>query len=164
MRLARPLCTTGLTTSILGLGGGRICSDNVSGADVDRLAGAALDAGVTLIDTARSYGLSEERLGRALAGRREGLLLSTKVGYGAPSVPDWTGEVITAGVDAALRRLRTDRLGGGWRHARRNREPGSAWSGTGGSRRWQARPRRSARSIYGAAGPAPRSHPAPDAR
>jgi len=69
-----------------------------------------LDAGVTLIDTARSYGLSEERLGRALAGRRERVVLSTKVGYGVPGVPDWTGRSVTDGVDAALLRLRTDRL------------------------------------------------------
>jgi len=82
----------------------------VSDDDVDRLLGAAHDAGVTLIDTARSYGLSEERLGRALAGRRGRFVLSTKVGYGVPGIPDWTGPCVTAGVDAALDRLATDRL------------------------------------------------------
>jgi aryl-alcohol dehydrogenase-like predicted oxidoreductase len=96
--------------SALGLGAGRIGGPETSDADVDRLLGSALDAGVTLIDTARSYGASEERLGRALAGRRERVVLSTKVGYGVPGVPDWTGQCISAGVDAALVRLRTDRL------------------------------------------------------
>jgi aryl-alcohol dehydrogenase-like predicted oxidoreductase len=96
--------------STLGLGAGRIGGPETSDADVDRLLGTALDAGVTLIDTARSYGASEERLGRALAGRRERVVLSTKVGYGVPGVPDWTGQCIAAGVDAALVRLRTDRL------------------------------------------------------
>ncbi|MDQ3339053.1 MAG: aldo/keto reductase [Myxococcota bacterium] len=36
--------------------------------------------------------------------------LSTKLGYGVPGIPDWTGPCITAGVDAALRRLGTDRI------------------------------------------------------
>jgi aryl-alcohol dehydrogenase-like predicted oxidoreductase len=94
----------------VGLGAGRIGGPETSEADVDRLVGGALDAGVTLIDTARSYGLSEERLGRALAGRRERVVLSTKVGYGVPGVPDWTARSVTDGVDAALLRLRTDRL------------------------------------------------------
>jgi aryl-alcohol dehydrogenase-like predicted oxidoreductase len=106
----RPLGKTGLSVSALGLGAGRIGGPETSEADVDRLVGGALDAGVTLIDTARSYGLSEERLGRALAGRRERVVLSTKVGYGVPGVPDWTARSVTAGVDAALLRLRTDRL------------------------------------------------------
>ena len=106
----RPLGKTGFSVSALGLGAGRIGGPETSEADVDRLVGGALDAGVTLIDTARSYGLSEERLGRALAGRRERVVLSTKVGYGVPGVPDWTARCITDGVDAALLRLRTDRL------------------------------------------------------
>jgi aryl-alcohol dehydrogenase-like predicted oxidoreductase len=106
----RPLGKTGLSVSALGLGAGRIGGPETSEADVDRLVGGALDAGVTLIDTARSYGLSEERLGRALAGRRERVVLSTKVGYGVPGVPDWTARSVTDGVDAALLRLRTDRL------------------------------------------------------
>lgn len=106
----RPLGQTGLSVSLLGLGAGRIGEPGTSDAEVDGLVGGALDAGVTLIDTARSYGLSEERLGRALAGRRERVVLSTKVGYGVPGLADWTGPCITAGVDAALARLRTDRL------------------------------------------------------
>jgi aryl-alcohol dehydrogenase-like predicted oxidoreductase len=100
----------GLSVSAVGLGAGRIGGTETTDADVDRLVGGALDEGVTLIDTARSYGLSEERLGRALAGRRDRVVLSTKVGYGVPGVPDWTPRCITDGVDAALARLRTDRL------------------------------------------------------
>jgi aryl-alcohol dehydrogenase-like predicted oxidoreductase len=103
----RPLGRSGLLVSPVGLGAGRIGGPNVSDADVDRLLGAALDAGVTLVDTARSYGSSEERLGRALAGRRDRVVLSTKVGYGVPGLPDWTGACVAAGVDAALGRLAT---------------------------------------------------------
>ena len=108
--LQRTLGTTGLTVSAVSLGAGRIGGDDSSDAAVDRLLGAALDAGITLIDTARSYGLSEERLGRALRGRREKFVVSTKVGYGTPGIEDWTEKCITAGVDAALARLQTDRL------------------------------------------------------
>lgn len=104
----RPLGATRLRVSAVGLGAGQIGGSNDG--EVDRLVGAALDSGITLIDTARSYGLSEELLGRAMAGRRERVVLSTKVGYGVAGVQDWTPACISAGVDAALLRLRTDRI------------------------------------------------------
>ncbi len=106
----RPLGATGLWVSAVGLGAGRLGIAGTSDPEVDRLVGRALDAGVALVDTARSYGLSEERLGRALTRRRDRVVLSTKVGYGVPGLPDWTGPCVAAGVDAALTRLRTDRL------------------------------------------------------
>jgi aryl-alcohol dehydrogenase-like predicted oxidoreductase len=70
----------------------------------------AVDAGITLIDTAPSYGVSEQRIGKYLGARRDGVVISTKLGYGVPGVPDWTGPCITAGVEQALRVLRTDRI------------------------------------------------------
>jgi aryl-alcohol dehydrogenase-like predicted oxidoreductase/predicted acetyltransferase len=110
-RRARAFGRTGLVVPAVGLGAGRIGGPESTDADVDRLVGAALDAGVWLFDSARSYGLSEERLGHALGGgRRERAVVSTKIGYGIPGLPDWTGATIDAGVDAALGRLRTDRL------------------------------------------------------
>ena len=105
---SRPLGRTGLTVSVLGLGAGRIGESGTTDAEVDRLIGTALDLGVTLVDTARSYGASEERIGRALQGRRGSVVLSTKLGYGVPGVPDWTGPAVVAGVDGALERLRTE--------------------------------------------------------
>lgn len=105
---SRALGRTGLTVSVLGFGAGRIGESGTTDADVDRLLGTALDLGVTLVDTARSYGASEERLGRALRGRRGSVVLSTKLGYGVPGVPDWTGPAVEAGVDGALERLRTE--------------------------------------------------------
>jgi len=106
----RPFGNTGLTVPVLGFGAGHVGDPAMDEAEVGRLLHGALDLGVTLIDTARSYGLSEERIGRHLAGRRDEFVLSTKVGYGIPGYEDWTGPVIAAGVDAALGRLRTDRI------------------------------------------------------
>jgi aryl-alcohol dehydrogenase-like predicted oxidoreductase len=66
---------------------------------------AALDAGITVIDTAPSYGggNSESIIGEATEGRREAFTLATKVSYGNQSA----GQVI-ASVEESLRRLRTD--------------------------------------------------------
>jgi aryl-alcohol dehydrogenase-like predicted oxidoreductase len=76
----------------------------------------ALDLGVTLFDTAEAYGpfTNEELLGRALAGRRDQVVLATKFGFrfegnqltGTDSRPAHVREV----VEASLRRLRTDRI------------------------------------------------------
>lgn len=106
----RAFGNTPLLVSPLGLGAGRIGGDDIDDRDVDHLLGAALDAGVNLIDTARSYGRSEERLGRWMQGKRDEVVISTKGGYGIPGFLDWTGPCITAGVDAALGRLRTDHI------------------------------------------------------
>lgn len=106
----RPLGRTGLHVTALGFGAMHLNDDRVSEAEAGRLLNAVLDAGVNLIDTARGYGLSEERIGRHLAHRRQDFVLSTKVGYGIPGVPDWTAACILAGVDAALARLRCEQL------------------------------------------------------
>jgi aryl-alcohol dehydrogenase-like predicted oxidoreductase len=100
--------STGLDVSGLGLGAGPLGLGSLTESDAERLLHGAVDAGVTLIDTARSYGESEVRIGRHLGGRRAGVILSTKLGYGIEGVPDWTGECAARGVDAALVRLRTD--------------------------------------------------------
>lgn len=104
----RPLGRTGLEVSVLGFGAGQVGSADLEDRAASALLNGALDAGLNLIDTAPSYGLSEERIGRFLSGRRQEFLLSTKCGYGVPGVADWTPECITLGVDQALRRLRTE--------------------------------------------------------
>lgn len=107
----RPLGRTGLQTSLLGFGAMHINDDrSTSEEEAGRLLNEVLDLGITLIDTARSYGLSEERIGRHLAHRRSEFLLSTKVGYGVDGVPDWTYDCIVGGVERALRVMRTDVL------------------------------------------------------
>jgi len=106
----RPLGTTGMVVSELGLGAGPLGDPRLDDAAAERLIVEAIERGVTLIDTAPSYGRSEARIGAALRGRRDRVVVSTKLGYGVPGVPDWTGPCITAGIDAALARLQTDRL------------------------------------------------------
>jgi aryl-alcohol dehydrogenase-like predicted oxidoreductase len=101
---------TDLMLSSLGLGAGQIGDARLADADVDHLLNTAVDEGVTLIDTAPGYGLSEARIGRYLGSRRGDFVLSTKLGYGVVGVENWTGPCITAGIEQALRLMHTDRI------------------------------------------------------
>jgi len=107
---ARPFGRTGLSVSPLGLGAGEIGGDQLDDRDVETLLRTAVDCGVTLIDSARSYGQSEARIGRFLAPVRDRLVLSTKVGYGVDGVPDWTAECVRLGIERALGQMATDRI------------------------------------------------------
>ncbi|MGB5103932.1 MAG: aldo/keto reductase [Steroidobacteraceae bacterium] len=104
----RPYGRTGIVVPVLGFGAMQVGDPRLPESDAERVLTAALDLGLTLIDTARSYGLAEERIGRHLAHRRSEFVLSTKVGYGVDGLQDWTHDCIVAGVEAACRRLRTD--------------------------------------------------------
>jgi len=106
----RPFGRTGLSVSALGLGAGEIGAAKLDEFEIEALLRTAIDCGVTLIDTARSYGCSEERIGRFLAPVRDAAVLSTKVGYGVDGVADWTGECVRRGIDRALGLLATDRI------------------------------------------------------
>ncbi|PLR28877.1 aldo/keto reductase [Caulobacter zeae] len=80
-----------------------------------RLIDICLEAGVTLFDTADVYsnGASEEILGEALAGRRDEALISTKLGLPMGDGPLDAGASrlrLVRGVEAALKRLKTDRI------------------------------------------------------
>lgn len=99
---------TGLKVPVLGFGAMQVGAPDLDDASAARLLHHVLDAGLTLLDTARSYGLAEERIGRHLARRRDEFVLSTKVGYDIAGVPDWTYDCVIQGVDAARDRLRTD--------------------------------------------------------
>lgn len=106
------LGTTGLKVSEACLGTnmfGRVADAAASKAMVD----AAVDAGINFIDTADVYGdgLSEEFLGRAIAGRRQSLVIATKVRSKMGAGPNDEGlsrRHILDGVEASLRRLGTD--------------------------------------------------------
>ena len=104
----RPFGKTGLVIPSLGWGAAAAGDPALSESEAEALLNSVLDLGIGLVDTARSYGLSEERIGRHLARRRGEFLLSTKVGYGVPGHEDWTAGCVSAGVDFALSMLRTD--------------------------------------------------------
>ncbi|MDN3545901.1 aldo/keto reductase [Kinneretia asaccharophila] len=106
----RPLGRSGLQVSALGFGAMHLQDARLSEAEAGRLLNQVLDLGISLIDTARSYGLSEERIGRHLAHRRDEFLLSTKLGYGVEGVADWSYACIVQGVERALRLMRCEWL------------------------------------------------------
>lgn len=101
---------TGLKVSVLGLGAIQIGNVAVSEEAAKSVLEKALALGINLIDTAPSYGVSEQRIGAYLSGQRDQFVLSTKLGYGVEGIEDWTGACITAGVEQALRKLKTDRI------------------------------------------------------
>ncbi|GAA4447175.1 aldo/keto reductase [Phytohabitans houttuyneae] len=84
-------------------------------AEARRLVDICLEAGVTLFDTADVYsaGASEEVLGRAIKGRRDKVLISTKTGLPVGDGPNEAGSSRTRLIEAceaALRRLGTDHI------------------------------------------------------
>src|SRR5512139_3771007 len=117
----RRLGNSGLAVSVVGIGcnnfGGRIGQ-----AQTQAVVDAAIGAGITLFDTADTYGMpkgaSEEALGAALKanGRRDDIVLATK--FGSPldglNGDDWDARgsrrYIIKAVDTSLRRLGTDRI------------------------------------------------------
>jgi aryl-alcohol dehydrogenase (NADP+) len=81
--------------------------------ETTRIIHKALDAGINFIDTADAYnhGESEEIVGKALKGRRDGVVLSTKVYHPMGKDPNQQGgsrRWITRAVEDSLRRLQTD--------------------------------------------------------
>jgi aryl-alcohol dehydrogenase-like predicted oxidoreductase len=114
----RQLGNSGLTVSVVGLG----CNNfgrRVDLAGTRAVVDAALDAGVTLFDTADIYGIdrdggSERLLGEVLAGRREDVVIATKFGsdMAGSNGADWgvrgSRRYIRRAAEASLRRLQTD--------------------------------------------------------
>jgi aryl-alcohol dehydrogenase-like predicted oxidoreductase len=115
----RSLGDSGLIVSVTGLG----CNNFGRRLDLDAtraVVDAALETGVTLLDTADSYGhggASEEFLGEVLAGRRDEVVLATKfghrgfdMGYGPAAGGKGGRAYVRRAVERSLRRLRTDYL------------------------------------------------------
>ena len=108
----RPLGKSGLVVSVVGLGcnnfGSRIGKD-----ETRAVVEAAIDVGITLFDTANTYGDgdSERFLGQALKGRRDQALIATKFGgrmEHIDSVARGSRLYIRRAIDASLQRLGTD--------------------------------------------------------
>ncbi|MBW8802896.1 MAG: aldo/keto reductase [Catenulisporales bacterium] len=110
----RVLGATGIEVSSYALGTmmfGKI--GNPDHADSERIIHAALDAGINFVDTADMYnaGESEEIVGKALAGRRDDVVLATKVHFSLDDQRNHGGNsrrYIVRAVEDSLRRLRTD--------------------------------------------------------
>jgi aryl-alcohol dehydrogenase-like predicted oxidoreductase len=92
----------------LGLGGYPLGGGygRVDEAQAKETVDAALDAGITYIDTAESYLESEARLGRILKGRRDRVFLATKA---FPCEP-YSFRNLSAALESSLKRLQTDRI------------------------------------------------------
>jgi aryl-alcohol dehydrogenase-like predicted oxidoreductase len=115
----KALGNSGLVVSVAGLGCnnfGRRLDVAATRAVVD----AAIDSGITLLDTADIYGgagRSEEMLGEVLEGRWDQVVLATKfgsqgadMGYGAAAGAKGGRSYIRRAVEQSLRRLRTDHI------------------------------------------------------
>jgi aryl-alcohol dehydrogenase-like predicted oxidoreductase len=108
----RRLGDSEIEVSVVGLG----CNQLGRRVDLDgtrALVDAALDSGITFFDTADIYGgagRSEELLGEALEGRRDGVVIGTKFGMdmGDGKGPRGSADYIRDAIDASLRRLRID--------------------------------------------------------
>jgi aryl-alcohol dehydrogenase-like predicted oxidoreductase len=100
-----------LAVSVVGIG----CNNFGTRLDEAGTAGvvaAALDAGITLFDTADVYGSqrSEEFLGRSLGTRRDDVVVATKFGVPVPDGGGAAPEYVARACEASLRRLGTDRI------------------------------------------------------
>ena len=117
----RTLGRSGLVVSTVGLGCnnfGRANTVTESQEGTDAVIGAAIDAGVTLFDTADIYGaergLSETLMGNSLKGKRDKIVLATKFGMDMAGAngPDWgargSRRYVRLAVESSLRRLQTD--------------------------------------------------------
>ena len=107
----RQLGRSGLTISAIGLG----CNNfgmRIDATETAKVVHAALDAGVTFLDTAEMYGggKSEEFLGDALQGRRDEAVIATKFGGLGGTVAHGRGSRhnIIRACEQSLRRLKTD--------------------------------------------------------
>src|SRR5262245_28955794 len=119
----RALGRTGLQVTMLGYGAmelrGAPRGREVTDQQADTILNAVLDSGINYIDTSIDYGVSEERIGRYIAGRRAEYYLASKCGclVGAAPAPRgqrsphvFTRENILRGVEQSLARMRTDHL------------------------------------------------------
>jgi aryl-alcohol dehydrogenase-like predicted oxidoreductase len=103
---------TDMQVSVLGFGGAEIGFDGADDATVATLLHDAIDAGLNVIDTAECYADSEEKIGRALSGRRGDFHLFTKCGHpdGAGTTANWQPDSLLASMERSLKRLKTDHV------------------------------------------------------
>jgi len=108
----RKLGHTDLNLSLIGFGGSALGGvfGNFDPGEGIRAVHRAVDSGINFFDSSPYYGitLSETRLGEALVGRRQRVVLATKCGrYGLDEF-DFSAKRVLASMDESLRRLQTD--------------------------------------------------------
>jgi L-galactose dehydrogenase len=108
----RKLGQTDLSLSVVGFGSATFGNvfGNIDVGEGIRAVHFAIDSGINFFDSSPYYGntLAETRLGEALAGRRERVILATKCGrYGLDDF-DFSAKRVFASMDESLRRLQTD--------------------------------------------------------
>lgn len=77
-----------------------------------RLLNTALDGGITFLDTAACYDVSEELIGHTIAHRRDEYVLATKAGHstGGYEGQEWTAETVRHSIERSLVRMKTDHI------------------------------------------------------
>jgi aryl-alcohol dehydrogenase-like predicted oxidoreductase len=118
----RPLGSTGLSVSVLGLGTVKFGRNQKikyptfelpSDSAILQLLDDAQEYGINLLDTAPAYGSAEERLGALLGTRRDQFLIISKTGEefaDGESTYDFSATHTRLSVERSLKRLRTDRI------------------------------------------------------
>ncbi|MDQ1723965.1 MAG: hypothetical protein QOG52_993 [Frankiaceae bacterium] len=113
----RPFGTTGIEVSRLGLGAWQLGRSSTwlngpSEREAVDLVHAAVDAGISFIDTAPGYadGQSELNVGAGLRGRRDKVVLCTKFGHTPEGGSNWESGAIRASVERSAQRLGTDHI------------------------------------------------------
>src|ERR1700691_5639168 len=108
----RKLGQTDLSLSLIGFGSSALGDvfGNIDPNDAIRAVHQAVESGINFFDSSPYYGLTlaETRLGEALAGRRDRVILATKCGRYGFSEFDFSAKRVIASMDESLRRLQTD--------------------------------------------------------
>ncbi len=118
----RPLGSTGLNVSVLGLGTVKFGRNQKikyptfelpTDEAIQQLLDDALSLGINLLDTAPAYGIAEARVGQLLGARRDQFVVVTKTGEefaNGESTYNFSAEHTRLSVERSLKRLKTDRL------------------------------------------------------
>lgn len=103
---------TGLTVSRLGVGlaeiGFELSFEQEQ--EASQVLNTALDNGITFLDTAACYGISEELIGRTVSQRRSEFVLASKCGHvaGGYQGEAWTRQTVRDSIERSLQRMKTD--------------------------------------------------------
>ena len=105
----RRLGRTQMRPKALGLGGGHLAGPEQADEVAIALVRGAIERGINFVDTSPDYGLSEQRIGMALAdGWRDKVYLQTKVGSHPRFLRDWSKKATNWSLENSFKQLQTD--------------------------------------------------------